>query len=399
MAIAQVIQFGGSPDTLVWKHPIENMNATSQLIVDETHEALLVANGNAADLFGPGSHTLDVPNLPLLRRIVAMPTDGVTPYPCKIYYINKVHHMDLLWGTKGPIALEDPKYDIFLHVMLHGNMSFSIEDSRKFILKLTGFRDRYEPADLIANFRGIISSYVKNYISKVMINGRMSYFDINASVAEISVIVKKALDAIFEEYGVIIEFFNIEEITVPDSDYAAVTKAKELRSSRIIQGFDYATERRFDILEAFAGNSGAMGEVSGMMGGAMMGGMMGGALHELAGNLLDPTAVTAPPRDVSGAAVPMGGSAGGASLEELADRMHPLTAEEEVRASAPGQGFDVTVDEPAPAGRFCPACGHAVGAGAKFCPECGSKLERTCPGCGRTVAPDAKFCPECGSKL
>ena len=47
MAIAEVIKFEGPQDALVWKFPIEDFNATSQLIVYETHEALLVVNGNA----------------------------------------------------------------------------------------------------------------------------------------------------------------------------------------------------------------------------------------------------------------------------------------------------------------------------------------------------------------
>lgn len=400
MAVADVIQYGGSPDTLVWKHPVENMNATSQLIVDETHEALLVANGNAADLFGPGSHTLDVPNIPLLRRVVSIPTGGVTPFPCKVYFINKVHHMDMLWGTKGPITLEDPKYDIFLHVMLHGNLTFSVEESRRFILKLTGFKDRYEPEDLIASFRGIISSYVKNYISKVMINGKLSYFDINASVAEISAIVKKALDGIFEEYGVAVEQFNIEEITVPDGDYAAITKAKEERASRIIQGYDYATERKFDILEAFAHNSGGLGEMGGMMGGAMMGGVMGGALKELAGSVLGTPGVARPPKDTGAAPSPMGGGAAcaPATEEDLAARMQGAAGGQQ---PAPA-GFDVAPAEEtpaAPAGAFCPQCGQPAAPGACFCPRCGHPLGRVCPQCGQPAADNARFCSRCGCPL
>lgn len=401
MAVAEVIQYGGSPDTLVWKHPVENMNATSQLVVDETHEALLVANGNAADLFGPGSHTLSVPNIPLLRRIVSIPTNGVTPYPCKVYFINRVHHMDMLWGTKGPIALEDPKYDIFLHVMLHGNLTFSVEDSRKFLLKLAGFRDRYEPQDLIAAFRGIISTHVKNYISKVMINGKLSYFDINASIAEISAIVKKSLDEIFGEYGVVVEYFNIEEITVPEQDYAAITKAKELRSSRIIQGYDYATERRFDILQAFAGNSGSLGEMGGLMGGAMMGGLMGGALKEMAGEVLNAPSTPRPPKDVSAAPGPMGGGAAAApaTAEELSARMQGAAGE----APRPAAEFDVAPAAPAghaaPAGVSCPACGKPAAPGARFCAHCGGKLGRACPTCGSPVEDDARFCSHCGCKL
>lgn len=59
MAISEVIQCSAEAQNyLVWKHPEENFNTTSQLIVDPTHEALLVLNGNAADLFGEGRHTL-----------------------------------------------------------------------------------------------------------------------------------------------------------------------------------------------------------------------------------------------------------------------------------------------------------------------------------------------------
>ena len=46
MAIAEVIKFEGPQDALVWKFPVEDFNATSQLIVDETHEALYYCKKN-----------------------------------------------------------------------------------------------------------------------------------------------------------------------------------------------------------------------------------------------------------------------------------------------------------------------------------------------------------------
>ena len=79
MAIAEVIKFEGPHDALVWKFPIEDFNATSQLIVDETHEALLVVNGNAADLFTAGRRTLSVPNIPIARSLIEIPTGGNSP--------------------------------------------------------------------------------------------------------------------------------------------------------------------------------------------------------------------------------------------------------------------------------------------------------------------------------
>ena len=76
MAIAEVIKFEGPQDALVWKFPIEDFNATSQLIVDETHEALLVVNGNAADLFTAGRRTL-FPTFPSPEHLLKFLPEGI----------------------------------------------------------------------------------------------------------------------------------------------------------------------------------------------------------------------------------------------------------------------------------------------------------------------------------
>ena len=82
-------------------------------------------------------------NIPILRSIIEIPTGGVSASPCKVFFINKVHQMDMKWGTQSAIPLEDPLYDIFMHVMLHGSMSVSVDDSRKFMLKMVGFQKSF----------------------------------------------------------------------------------------------------------------------------------------------------------------------------------------------------------------------------------------------------------------
>ena len=319
MAIAEVIKFEGPQDALVWKFPIEDFNATSQLIVDETHEALLVVNGNAADLFTAGRRTLSVPNIPIARTLIEIPTGGNSPFPCKVFFINKVHAMDLLWGTQGPIALEDPLYDIFMHVMANGSMSVSVENSRKFMLKIVGFRDHFTPDDLIAKFRGIISSHVKDCISKIMINGMLSYFMMNAHLFELSGVIKERLDKVFEEYGVRIEFFNIETIEVPEADYKKASEAKERRTSRLIEGYTWQEERQMVIAEKFASNQGTMGNIGGAVGGFMMGGAMGGSIVDIARSALDPEKIPTekPPKNVSGTSSHVGQAPSSIKVNEI----------------------------------------------------------------------------------
>jgi membrane protease subunit (stomatin/prohibitin family) len=430
MAISEVIKFEGSPDDLVWKYPGEDFTTTSQLIVDETHEALFVINGNAADLFGPGRRTLSTNNIPILNKLINIPTGGVSPFPSKVFYINKVHQMDIKWGTKSPIPLEDPLYDIFMHVMVHGSTSVSVSDSRKFMLKLVGFRDSFSAEDLVQKFRGIIDINVKDLISKIMINGQLSYFMISANMLDISAAVKEKLDSIFLDYGVTIEFFNIETIEVPEADYAKISEAKSMRSSRMIQGYTWQEERQMAIAEKFAGNEGTMGAMGGALGGAMGGVVMGNSISEIAHNALNsennPT--QAPPKDVTGTKPPMGANSprnsgpfdvnaflkGGTDAENdkgvkpASDDAHILQEKENNTEAADSErtgnsngGIQASNAGITEGRKFCPNCGAEVSQTAKFCEICGQKLEteRHCPNCGSKVNPHAKFCANCGTRL
>ena len=400
MAIAEVIEFRGSPDLLVWEAKERNFNTMSQLIVDETHEALFVANGVAADLFGPGRHTLTSGNLPILNKIINIPTDGKTPFPCKVFYVTKVHQMDMRWGTQSAITLEDPLYDVFMNVMLHGSMSISVDNVRKFLLKLVGFRESFTTEAMVSKFRGIISSHVKDCISKIMIDGKLSYFMMASSLLEISNVVKERLDGIFEEYGVIVEFFNIEAIEVPERDYAEVSAAKKMRTSRMIQGYTWQEERQAMIMEKYAANEGAMGVMGGVMGGTMGGIVMGNTIADVARNALSGqfAGVDHSRKDVSGTPAPMGGNAGGVSGGFDVGGFFGSKPQQPAAPQPPV--MQNPVGTVTPGSKFCMECGASISPNAKFCPECGAKQAPAgCPGCGAPVDPNAKFCPECGTRL
>lgn len=404
MNISQVLQFEGPVDSLVWKNPIEDFNTTSQLIVDETHEALLVVNGNACDLFGPGRHTLETPNIPLVKRIINIPTDGQTPFPCKVFFINKVHQMDLTWGIPGEITLNDPVYDIFFHVGMCGNLNFQIADSRKFMLKMVGFRDQFDSDTMVSKFRGIIKQYVKSYISKIMNVGKVSYFDMNENLFEISEVVKEQLVPMFADYGIDVIIFNIESITVPDEDFDAVKKAKEARASRIIQGYTWQEERQMDIAQTFAGNEGTMGNIGGAVGGFMMGGAFGGSVADLARNALDPERIPTenPPKDLRGASDPIDDrSPKPFDVTGFAGHFGnngPLNGPvQNPEARQPVAASGVTPGGNAPEGKFCTHCGNPLAEDMVFCPICGTKQARECPNCHTQLLPDAAFCHKCGT--
>lgn len=136
--IADIIKYEGDNSTFVWKHPCEDFNTTTQLIVHESQEAILFLNGQALDLFGPGRHTLETQNIPLLCRVINIPTGGESAFHCEIYFINKTEQMAIRWGTDSKVQYVEPTYKFPISIGTSGEMSLSLDDSRKLLIKLVG---------------------------------------------------------------------------------------------------------------------------------------------------------------------------------------------------------------------------------------------------------------------
>ena len=57
MAIVNIIKYDGGIDEFIWKYPYEEIGTWSQLIVNETQEAILVKDGKICDIFKAVSYT------------------------------------------------------------------------------------------------------------------------------------------------------------------------------------------------------------------------------------------------------------------------------------------------------------------------------------------------------
>ena len=62
MAVVEVVKYEGHPDIFAAKYPNSELGTWTQLIVNETQEAILFKGGIACDVFGAGRHTLDTKN-------------------------------------------------------------------------------------------------------------------------------------------------------------------------------------------------------------------------------------------------------------------------------------------------------------------------------------------------
>ncbi len=221
-----VIQYEGDNNTLVWKHPIEDFNLGSQLVVHDSQEAIFFLNGEALDSFGPGRHTLETENLPILKKIYALPTGSQTPFHAEVYFVNKTVQMGLKWGTDSRIRFIDPQTGIPLDLGASGEMSVRVSDARKLLFKLVGTTSGLQNTDLFGSnsnsikklFRAPVVSIVKNYLANIIKKQNINILEIDSHLENISSALHTLVRTKFEEYGLTAPEFYVIDIALPEDD-------------------------------------------------------------------------------------------------------------------------------------------------------------------------------------
>ena len=363
MAIIQIVQWDNSLDTndiLAWqyvdkKNPgkSDELGNWTQLVVREAQEAMLFRDGKALDLFGAGRHTLSTDNIPILRRIINLPTGGESAFKAFVWFVNKVSLLDIKWGTQTPILLRDPEYQIPVYLRAYGQFGLKVKDSRQFVLKLAGNKSSLTRSDIEAYFKGLILSKMGDMIATYIAHKKITIFEIAAYLEDMSNEAVEKIRPEFEAYGIEPLNFYFGSVNVVDDD-EGIKKLKAAMSERAtmnVMGYNYQQKRSFDVLEGAAKNEGGSSLIGAGVGlGAGMG--MGGTIGQMAA--------------------------------QMNQYINPQTTAN-TQAQAQAMGY------------VCPSCGKNVPEGAKFCMFCGSAM--ACPKCGSALVPGAKFCSNCGQKL
>ena len=386
LKIFDVIKYEGDNSTFIWKHPCEDFNCLSQLIVHENQEAVFYLNGQALDVFGPGRHTLKTQNLPLVSKVVNLATGGLNPFHCEVYFINKSEQMAIKWGTNSRVEFIEPTYKFPLSIGASGEMSLQVLDSKRLLVKIVGTESNLTQANLVKYFRSLLMTRVKSYIAQTIKSEKINIFEIDERLKQFSDSLKEYLVEDFKEYGISLRKFFVSSVIKPEGEvnyekfkelhfrqYADIAEAKlrqqreiidaqteaqktvidskAMATKRVQEGYTYQQERGFDVAEKVAENE-AVGEFTNM--GVGFGTMAG-----------------------------VGGAVGGL----VGDMMRGAVDSTQAKSN-----MDIS---------FCENCGAKLHPNSDFCEECGTPIKASlsyCTGCGYKFEREGKFCPKCGKK-
>ena len=460
--IAHIIKYEGDNSTFIWKHPREDFNSLTQLIVHESQEAIFFMNGQALDLFGPGRHTLETQNIPKLGKLLNKTTGGETSFHCEVYFINKTVQMAIKWGTDSKVRYLDPNYGIPLEIGACGEMNLAVCDSRKLLLKLVGTMNGIawaaEPAGFTKSlqncFRPLISTAVKTNLSSTIKANGINLLEIDETLEKLSEVLRLSIVPGFEEYGLTIPQFYVTNVLLPENDpnfkrmkelhtisfqtkmaqaeatvktahaeaEAEVTAARrKIELERQLTETEIAkreAERRLIEAQAEAAATQLAGlaeaevmRAKGYNQKDVLAADVQKAYAEGIGNMTINGSGGGVVGDMIGLSVGM--AAAGVVAPQLGSMFNGVAPSAPAAPVAPAAkcakcGADLPEnakfclecgEKVVAAGMVvCPECGNTVAKG-KFCPECGHKFVTVCSKCGSELVPGAKFCLECGEKI
>jgi membrane protease subunit (stomatin/prohibitin family) len=198
---------------LSYRFPAQNREIQNgaQLTVRDTQLALLVNEGQIADLFESGRHTLATKNLPVLTTLKNWDKGFQSPFKSDVFFFSTREQLGQRWGTPTPITIKDKQLGA-LRIRAHGTYSYRIKNPKVFFTKVSGTKEEFTTQEMEGHLRSAILTHLASFLGKLEVD----FVDMSANQIEFSETLKKALLQMFSDYGLSLESFYIQSVSLPE---------------------------------------------------------------------------------------------------------------------------------------------------------------------------------------
>jgi len=289
-----ILQWNESSDeVLAWRYPMQDFEIQygGSLTVRESQAAVFVNEGKIADVFGPGMFKLTTNTLPVLTYLKNWDKLFESPFKSDVYFFSTRLQLGRKWGTPQPVTIRDKDFGM-VRLRAFGMYSYKIADPRKFFTEISGTRESYTHDDLEQQLRNIVVATMTNTLGASSI----PFLDMAANQSLMAEKIKADLIIAFERYGVALDNFVVENVSLPEE----LQKAIDTRISMGMMG-DMAKYTQYQAASAIplaaqneGGGMAALG--ANLAAGAAIGSVMAQGLNPAAAAASAPaTASTADP--------------------------------------------------------------------------------------------------------
>ena len=254
----------------------------AKLVVRESQVAAFVNEGRLADVYHPGTYTLETQNMPILSTLRGWKYGFSSPFKAEVYFVSTKAFTGRKWGTKNPIMLRDSEFGP-VRLRAFGTYGIKVSDPGTFLKQFVGTDGRFTVDELGDQLRDMVVARFTDILGE----SKIPALDLAANQDELGKFVSDRMKADFAPFGLEIVALVVENISLPPEVEAAMDKRT---SMGVIGNLNaYAQFQAANALEQAAKNpSGGGNAAAGMgmgmgfamanqMGQAMAGGQMGGA--------------------------------------------------------------------------------------------------------------------------
>lgn len=263
-----------SNDTLLYRFPRYNneIKYNAKLVVREGQTAVFINEGQIADVFGPGTYTLETKNLPILATLKGWKYGFESPFKAEVYFCSTRQFTNLKWGTPGPCTMRDPEFGA-VRVTAFGIYAMKIKDPAVFIREIAGTDSDFSTDEIQDNLKGKIGMRIK----EVMPELKIPVIDLESKVVTLGEMLKERIAPAFEGFGIALTEVQVQDVGLPEEVERAIDKAGAMRAIGNMQMYtQYETANSINDAANNPGGLAAAGVGVGM--GFGIGGQMAGAM-------------------------------------------------------------------------------------------------------------------------
>lgn len=279
-------------DEMAWRFPRhENeIKNGAQLTVREGQMAIFVDQGKLADVFGPGRHTLNTENIPILTNLKGWKYGFRSPFKAEVYFISTRRFTDLKWGTQNPVTMRDPEFGP-VRVRAYGSYAVQVTDPAKMLRQLISTDPQFRSYQISGQLR----NFIVTRFADALASSNIPVLDVASNLDELSVLIRQKITPDFEEMGIGVPIFLIENVSLPPNVEAVLDKRT---SMGIIGNLDQYM--KFQTAEAIPDAAKNPGGVAGAGAGLAMGFSMANQMA----NAMNPAQPGQPAEQVTPNAMP-----------------------------------------------------------------------------------------------
>ncbi len=183
----------------------------AKLTVRESQMALLVDEGQVADVFEAGLYTLDTETMPLLTNLKHWDKLFASPFKSEIYFFSARQQLERKWGTPNPITIRDKEFGI-VRLRAFGIYSYHLADPKKFYRNVSGSREDFTAEEM----EGQLRSTLIGSMTDLFAESGVSFIDMAANQEEFGAALKNKLLPVFDGYGLALDTLVVQNVSLPE---------------------------------------------------------------------------------------------------------------------------------------------------------------------------------------